>query len=232
MTAALDAIEWPTQSRKIIKGRGTCLGATYDPDGPRLGAYTRRCAEAIKTINSCISEVLGNRNFEWGSLQINKDSVSKPHKDKNNRGPSMVILLGSFTGGAFRMSDNSCSADKSGTAVVIDGTKEHFSEPFRGSRYSIVAFLHTSTAELSDRDTRKLLELGFALPIPQTQSWTAVPRHAVRAGKDGLKSEPLEAEAVTSVGRESSEPVTRCLIEYCCGERSILGESGPYREGL
>ena len=36
MARALEAIEWPQQSRKVIEGRGTCVGATYDPSGPRL----------------------------------------------------------------------------------------------------------------------------------------------------------------------------------------------------
>ena len=101
MTAALEKIDWPKQSRTVVRGKGTCVGATFDPKGPRLGSYTDRSKDAIRIINSCIQSVPEFRGFEWGSLQINKNSVSTPHVDRNNTGPSVIILLGQFTGGRF-----------------------------------------------------------------------------------------------------------------------------------
>ena len=97
----------------------------------------------------CGAHALSERQaFCWGSLQINKNTVSRPHVDGNNSGPSLIILFGSFAEGAFRMSDNSLIIDEVGTALAIDGTLKHESAPFTGERYSIVAFLHNSTTNL------------------------------------------------------------------------------------
>jgi hypothetical protein len=93
-------------------------------------------------INAAITEAIGDTPFEWGSLQINIDSVSKVHVDKNNVGPSMIFLLGEFTGGAFRMEGSTGKFDVSGEGLFIDGSKPHYSEPFKGTRVSVVAFLH------------------------------------------------------------------------------------------
>jgi hypothetical protein len=88
------------------------------------------------------------------------------------------------------MSDGSCRIGQHGQAVVIDGTQEHLSEEFQGTRYSIVAFLHSSTSELSQHDKSKLIKLGFRLP---------------------------QGEAPPS---RRSQEVNRCLIEYWCGEET------------
>jgi hypothetical protein len=105
MEAALAKIDWPKQSRAVVRGQGTCVGATFDPKGPRLGTYTEKSKSDIRVINECIRSMPEFDSFVWGSLQINKDSVSAPHVDKNNTGPSVIILLGTFTGGAFKMTD-------------------------------------------------------------------------------------------------------------------------------
>jgi hypothetical protein len=103
------------------------------------------------------------------------------------------------------MSDGSCRIKKHGEAVIIDGTLEHGSEPFEGSRYSIVAFLHTSTRDLKPADRKTLLELGFNLPLLSSS----------------LLLSPPPTQSTTK----------RCLIEYCCGEDSLLGGPGAFRDG-
>ena len=55
-------------------------------------------------------------------------------------------------------------------AVYIDGREQHWSDPFKGERYSIVAFVHSSAKALS-QDQRKLLEaLGFRCPPPDASA--------------------------------------------------------------
>jgi hypothetical protein len=97
-------------------------------------------------------------------LQINKNSISSRHTDKNNEGLSLIILLGDFSGGSFVTEGWKLTKDEVGTIAVIDGRKPHWSTPFKGMRFSIIAFLHQSTAHLTEQERKYLHTLGFRLP--------------------------------------------------------------------
>ena len=116
--------------------------------------------------NAALAKALGDTKFEWGSLQININSVSKEHRDANNTGLSAIVLFGEFSGGKFAMSDESHSLESHdvGTALIIDGTKLHYSEPFNGYRVSVVAFLHNATMDLPASQLGYLRWLGFNVP--------------------------------------------------------------------
>ena len=64
------------------------------------------------------------------------------------------------------MSDQSHSLESHdvGTALIIDGTKLHYSEPFEGYRVSVVAFMHKATMDLSASQLGYLRWLGFNVP--------------------------------------------------------------------
>ena len=57
----------------------------------------------------------------WTSLQINLDSVVKPHSDLGCVGLSIIQLAGSFTEGAFRT--QKWKLDTPAEIVVFDGRK-------------------------------------------------------------------------------------------------------------
>ena len=125
-------------------------------------AYLEVLSAYIRAINHEIRLALGP-HFRWASLQINRNTVSISHTDKNNIGLSAIMLLGNFTGGEFHMDDDSVVLDETdcGTWTVIDGKKPHHSTQFHGERFSIVAFLHSRNWELPDEDQRLLKALGF-----------------------------------------------------------------------
>ena len=106
----------------------------------------------IKEINRVIRMVVAGAPSVWGSLQIDKNCISRRHCNKNNEGLSLVMLMGNFVGGEFRMIDDAFTLHESGKAAIIDGTREHGSNEFVGLRYSIVAVLHGSTKDLSEAD--------------------------------------------------------------------------------
>ena len=196
----ITAVDWPAQSRKTIHGRGTAVGATYEINGPRLGHWTRRSQKLIMKINAAIKEALGDTHFEWGSLQINLDSVSDVHVDKNNVGPSMIFLLGEFTGGAFRVQGSPIKFAESGQGLFIDGSKPHYSEPFTGTRVSVVAFLHKETESLSMKDRCYLRYLGFQFGGPGSDVFPC-----------GIR------------GCTGEEP-QRTIVEFCCEPDSLMGQ--------
>ena len=65
--------------------------------------------------------------FHWTSLQVNVDSVSRPHRDANNAGDSAIFTCGNFTGGEFVSEthgtllgpDQNCSIFLSGEGVTL-----------------------------------------------------------------------------------------------------------------
>ena len=112
--------------------------------------------------------------FVWSSLQFNKNTISDPHRDKNNVGLSAILLIGDYTGGSLCVPGRSFKTPpgKSGIAAIIDGRELHQSEQFKGTRYSVVAFVHSSCDALTDRDRSRLLSLGFQIP-PLTETTAA-----------------------------------------------------------
>ena len=89
-------INWPRNARRVVNGRGECLGATYDACGARLGQNTSAREAFCMKLNAALARSLGNSPFQWGSLQVNVDSVSKEHCDTNNTGLSVIMLFGSL----------------------------------------------------------------------------------------------------------------------------------------
>ena len=158
---------WPRSARYQVPGHGCCLGATANFAGPYLHPLTRRRANLVRLINDSICTALAGRVFYWGSLQINYNTVSEPHVDKNNLGTSFLSLCGNFEQGSFHMQDHSLqltSAQK-GQWLCFDGTKPHYSTRHQGDRYSIVAFQHSTTLSLPPAQRQVLLALGFKLPL-------------------------------------------------------------------
>ena len=123
-----------------------------------------RTRSLIGEINDVIKRTIGDKLFYWGSLQINEDSVSQCHRDKLNEGLSLCILAGKFTGGAFKMKDGSISCSKPGSVVAFDGTKEHRSESFTGKRYSIIAFLHSTTQDIDVKSSSSWRDVDLSVP--------------------------------------------------------------------
>ena len=80
----------------------------------------------------------------------------------------------------------------------------------QGQRYSIVAFLHTSTQELRHGQKEYLKHLGFALPV----QWYTAPAHGGAVGP-------------ASVTGGISPPVTGDILEFCCGDQSLIGDMAP-----
>ena len=75
VTNMVKGIAWPSNARRVVNGRGECLGATNDANGGRLGKNTSKRAEFCKAFNRALARALGDTPFHWGSLQVNVDSI-------------------------------------------------------------------------------------------------------------------------------------------------------------
>ena len=94
----IESIRLPPQVRDYVHGHGLCIGATYGPKGHKIAHTTGAFASLAAIINTAI-QMSAPSGFEWTSLQINYDTVSEPHVDQNNKGKSLLMLLGEFEGG-------------------------------------------------------------------------------------------------------------------------------------
>ena len=80
-------------------------------------------------------------NFEFTTIQLNKNVKCAPHIDKNNVGPSYIIALGNFKGGELVVEGKEINIKNK--LYYFNGKKGHRVNPFIGTRYSIVFFKHT-----------------------------------------------------------------------------------------
>lgn len=86
--------------------------------------------------NEC-ARLFPERVFD--GLMINKNFKCPPHKDKNNKGDSLIIGLGDYTGGDLYI--DGVPHDIRYKPTIFNGAEmEHYVDDFEGERYSVVLF--------------------------------------------------------------------------------------------
>ena len=78
-------------------------------------------------------------NFKFTAITINKNFLCKPHVDGNNTGNSYIIGLGDYEGGELNV--NGTKYDIHNKFLLFDGKVIHWTEPFVGTRYTLVYYL-------------------------------------------------------------------------------------------
>ena len=173
LAAALQSVEVPTSQRRVVKGRGICMGLTNTQRGHVVAHLHDSFRHLAVLINEMVNAALSDsfQAFSWTSIQLNKNTVSVPHRDSNNAGLSLVLLAGSFTGGAFHCESFKEPWQEQGKMLAFDGRAVHSSDPFSGTRFSVILFTHSSVAQCSEADLRNLTECGFRVsagPAPRS----------------------------------------------------------------
>ena len=216
----LEQIDWPKQLRQAVKGHGYTLGVTNTVNGPRINKLTDLQTRLTKTINDAIRRTMGSNAPPWASLQINKNTVSTVHTDSNNHGESIVMLAGDFKGGEFHMQDDSIKVGSSqiGSLHTFNGNQPHLSQPFEGTRYSIIAFYHTGTRQLDPEQWQQLSDLGFQLHWECYYNDSFV--YNYYAGDRIPTPIPIEGKTYN-----------RRLVELFCGHNSVLGRITSHSKG-
>jgi len=121
--------------------------------------------------------------FPFSTVCINRDYAAKRHRDRNNMGMSIVRAFGNFTGGRLRYWPDDPGASMApdpetldakkgvplvvkGRSVVVDSTKAHEVEPFKGQRYSLVYFTIPNFQKCS-QEAKNWLCKECELPLPK-----------------------------------------------------------------
>jgi hypothetical protein len=79
--------------------------------------------------------------FNYTTIQINKQIECLPHIDMNNVGESYIIGLGNYTGGELNIEGTKYNIRN--RWKKFNGHKAHWTEPWEGTRYSLIYFTHT-----------------------------------------------------------------------------------------
>jgi len=146
----LENIKFPVnRSRNNISSTPTqsfCLGHVNYRGQKSVGYKTRgpskhndRFPALYKLLQDFIKE--HNKDFEYTTIQVNKNILCLPHVDKNNVGPSYAIALGDFDGGKLAIQGK--QYDIKNRWKMFDGRLGHWTNPFEGTRYSLIYFTHT-----------------------------------------------------------------------------------------
>jgi hypothetical protein len=90
--------------------------------------------KALKTLGNSIVP------FDFDCIVLNHNYITKPHRDKNNKGESLIISFGNYQGGELVI--NGEVVDTKLTPVIFDGSLlEHYNFPLiTGNKYSVVFF--------------------------------------------------------------------------------------------
>eukprot|EP00427_Karlodinium_veneficum_P026883 CAMPEP_0169210182 /NCGR_PEP_ID=MMETSP1016-20121227/15075_1 /TAXON_ID=342587 /ORGANISM="Karlodinium micrum, Strain CCMP2283" /LENGTH=384 /DNA_ID=CAMNT_0009287699 /DNA_START=31 /DNA_END=1185 /DNA_ORIENTATION=- len=176
---ALESVEFPISSRKNVRKAhdtkpvyGMCLGMVSNWVGiPMTSRATRERPNLAKLLTAFVKHEVPD--FEFTSIQVNKDYAAALHVDKNNAGTSMIIGLGDYSGGQLWIDDGGQYGrivDLRNRWFKFDGNNAHGVVPFRGRRYTLVYFTRSATMGGSvgenpeSGDAQRLSDLGFALP--------------------------------------------------------------------
>jgi hypothetical protein len=125
---------------------GFCLGEVNYRGQASLGGRTRgpsrhnaKHADLYQALQDFIKK--RRSTFEYTTIQINKNVECLPHVDVNNVGPSYIIALGDFVGGELVI--EGAPSPIRNKLKRFDGRKGHWTNPFKGERYTIIYFTHT-----------------------------------------------------------------------------------------
>ena len=101
--------------------------------------YNKRFPTLYRLIRKWVAQC--HPDFHYTTIQVNKNLKCRPHVDQYNKGESLLIALGDFTGGELVVEGREHKVRH--RWVRFDGRCEHWTKPFEGERYSLVFFNHT-----------------------------------------------------------------------------------------
>ena len=164
----LDNLDLPPQKRAVDEnpeGRGICTGVTQN----RQRIYVQQRAayrKATIKINKLIAPYKP-AEFRDTSLQINQNFKGRDHVDRNNMGPSLILVLArGMQGGGFHCQGLHFAAD--GSLISFDGRDMHGTDEFTfddtsadAVRYSLVWFPHSAFKALEPGEVHAIEAMHF-----------------------------------------------------------------------
>lgn len=146
----LDNLSFPIQVRKNISNKkceGFVLGyiiprgkGRWKGTEPRLSSKSTQ--QEYKEIYELLKKI-APPNFEYTSIQVNKNVKCGKHIDRYNKKDSAIIGLGDYTDGELRIydkKDNYEDINIKNKFHIFNGSNYHETLDWTGTRYSVVYF--------------------------------------------------------------------------------------------
>ena len=126
---------------KQKNARQACFGIVNYRGNYTLSKYLKKYPEIMELFKEFIDSHYPG--FEFDSVYVNKNVVCKWHIDSKNVGQSLLVGVGSYTGGqsALKINNKEIKFHIKNQSLLFNGSEiEHRSLPFKGTRYSLVFF--------------------------------------------------------------------------------------------
>lgn len=94
--STLHMVDWNESRRRNAHGHDETLGLTDSATGTTAFSAGAGCRKNVSIlINSLLKSIAAKHlpSFAWTSFQNNHNTVSKPHRDSNNKGPSLSVAV-------------------------------------------------------------------------------------------------------------------------------------------
>lgn len=169
--------------------------------------------------------------FEFTSIQVNKNYASRPHVDRNNLGDSLIVALGDYSGGDIWVHDEAGNVpfelqesissmyhyesnvtyigsllDLKRTWRYFNGNKLHYTKPFEGDRFSLVYYTCSRYSEASLEMCCELQDAGF----PFSKSSQRLSQALLGKQKERQECNEKWKQLVKDRIREAKEELGKC----------------------
>ena len=123
------------------EARQACFGKVKYKGKIQLSNYSKKYPHIMHLFKDFINSHYPE--FAFKSVYVNKNTVCKEHLDSKNVGESLLVGLGPYTAGRtiLYIDDKPKYFHIKTNSLIFNGSEIlHKSEPFKGTRYSLVFF--------------------------------------------------------------------------------------------
>ncbi len=139
----------PKNALRTNSGRLYCQSFILGPNmkSPTLepSYWTTAYPELLKLLTYLMKK--HDPEHKWSNITVNRNSKCKPHRDSGNKGASYIVGFGNYSGGELsieRLGTSERRVDKRDICRkfvrFFGGEQTHWTEPFKGERYSCVFY--------------------------------------------------------------------------------------------
>jgi hypothetical protein len=113
-----------------------------------LSTYSQRYPAILQEMMRVAHEIAPN--FEYNSIQLNKDLTCPPHRDDKNRGTSLIFSIGDYTGSDLVIEGRPYTTKN--TPMFFDGgVYQHWNTPdLQGTKYSLIYFTNNTKKTIQE----------------------------------------------------------------------------------
>jgi len=121
--------------------RQTIFGLSKHQGIKQKSRFTKKYPHILPLFKNFIKN--HHPEFEFSSVYVNRNTVCKKHLDAENAGVSLLVGFGDYTAGetVLYTEEGEKKFNINTHSLIFNGSKiPHRSEPFEGTRYSLVFF--------------------------------------------------------------------------------------------